>query len=505
MKLRPLSLIDFYKVGHIFQYEPGTSRVYANFTARSDKHASMLCRDYYYGSEVVVAGIQGFIKEFLIDLWGREFFDRDRDTVVSHYARRCTNALGPAPEGKSYDKAFKDLHDLGYLPLEIRALPEGTLCPIGVPMFTIENTHDDFYWLTNFIETCVSQNIWKTITVATLAHHYRCIMNSYAVETGVDSDEMSIFGHDFSARGLGGSEDSARSNIGHLFSFAGGDTVASLDYAEDYYGADSDEEMLCVSVPATEHSVMCIGTKEREIDTYRRLINEVYPTGIVSIVSDTWDFWRVITEYTRELKNVIEARPSNDIGLPGKLVFRPDSGDPVKIICGDPDAKEGSPAFKGAVECLWEVFGGTNTSKGFKVLNQCVGLIYGDSITPERADMILSQLAEKGFAANNVIFGIGSFTYQHITRDTFGMAMKATWGRVNGEGREIFKDPITDDGTKKSLTGRVMVVREGDEIKVLDRQSPKASNQGLLRPVFRDGALLVEENLATIRQRLASQ
>lgn len=502
MRLKPLSLIDFYKVGHIFQYEPGTTRVYANFTARSDKHATMLCRDFYDGG-VVVAGIQGLVKELFLEIWEEGFFNRPKWQVTAEYARRCSNALGPAPEGKSYDDAFQKLHDLGYLPLEIRSLPEGTVCPIGVPMFTIENTHDDFYWLTNFIETQISQSIWKTITVATLAHHYRTILNNYAEKTGIDTQEMAIFGHDFSARGLGGPEDSARSNIGHLMSFAGGDTVASLDYAEEYYNANSDEEMLCVSVPATEHSVMCIGTKEREIDTYRRLITEVYPTGIVSIVSDTWDFWRVITEYARELKDVIEARPASVIGLPGKLVFRPDSGDPVKIICGDSDAEVGTPAHKGAVECLWEIFGGDVNEAGFKTLSQSVGLIYGDSITPERADQILSQLMEKGFAANNVIFGIGSYTYQHITRDTFGMAMKATWGRVNGEGREIFKDPITDDGTKKSLTGRVMVVNEGGNIKVLDRQTPKASNRGLLRPMFRNGDLLIDESLETIRQRLS--
>lgn len=505
MKLNPLSLIDFYKVGHIFQYEPGTTRVYANFTARSDKHVTMLSERFNEHS-VVVAGITGFIKEFLIEVWSEGFFKRDKHTVVAEYARRCTLALGPAPGNNSYDKAFRDLHDLGYLPLEIRALPEGTVCPIGVPFMTIENTHDDFYWLTNFIETCLSQNLWKTITVATLARHYRQIMDFNAAHTGIDTTEMAIFGHDFSSRGVSGSEDSARSNFGHLLSFAGGDTVASLDYAEQYYNANAENEMLCVSVPATEHSVMCIGTKEREIDTYRRLITEVYPTGIVSIVSDTWDFWRVITEYTRELKDVIEARQPNAIGLPGKLVFRPDSGDPVKIICGDDSIQNiDDPAYKGAVQCLWEIFGGTQTATGHHVLNPCVGLIYGDSITPERCEEILQRLYHKGFAANNVIFGIGSYTYQHITRDTFGMAVKATWGMVNGEGREIFKDPVTDDGTKKSLTGRVMVVRENGKLRVLDKQSVKASHSGVMNPIFKNGNLLVDESLATIRERLASQ
>lgn len=205
--------------------------------------------------------------------------------------------------------------------------------------------------------------------------------------------------------------------------------------------------MIGVSVPATEHSVMCMGTEDSELETFKRLICELYPSGVVSIVSDTWDFWRVITEFTVALKPEILARQPNALGL-AKLVFRPDSGDPVKIICGDPDAEVGSPAYKGAVECLWEVFGGTTTDQGYKVLNERVGLIYGDSITLDRAQRILEGLEAKGFASNNLVFGIGSFTYNYLTRDTFGFAVKATWGQVNGVGRELFKDPITDSGVK---------------------------------------------------------
>ena len=160
------------------------------------------------------------------------------------------------------------------------------------------------------------------------------------------------------------------------------------------------------------------------------MITETYPAGIVSIVSDTWDYWKVITEFIPTLKSEILARD-------GKVVIRPDSGDPVKIICGDPDAKPGSPEFKGSVECLWETFGGTETATGYKLLDGHIGLIYGDSITLERCEAICSQLEAKGFASTNVVFGIGSYTYQYVTRDTFGFAMKATYGEVNGKGLSL--------------------------------------------------------------------
>ena len=195
------------------------------------------------------------------------------------------------------------------------------------------------------------------------------------------------------------------------------------------------------------------------------------------------------------------ARQPNELGL-AKTVFRPDSGDPVKIICGDPEAPEGSPAFKGAVECLWDVFGGTQTEAGFKVLHERVGLIYGDSITLERAKHILEGLAAKGFASSNLVLGVGSYTYQYITRDSFGFAMKATWGQVNGQGRDIFKDPITDSGLKKSAKGLLRVEKEGDDFVLYDQQTPEQEKQGAFETVFEDGKLLVDDTLDNIRARL---
>jgi nicotinamide phosphoribosyltransferase len=205
----------------------------------------------------------------------------------------------------------------------------------------------------------------------------------------------------------------------------------------------------------------------------------------------------VLTITLRKLKAEILERD-------GKVVIRPDSGDPVKIICGDQDAKPGTPEYKGAVQCLWEIFGGTVTHKCYDTLDSHIGLIYGDSISLERAQEILARLEAKGFSSDNIVFGIGSYTYQHVTRDTFGTAIKATWGAVNGEPRELFKDPKTDNGVKKSLCGLIRVEYEDGHYVAYDRQAPDQEQGGLLEPVFEDGLLVRSQSLQEIRMRLHS-
>jgi nicotinamide phosphoribosyltransferase len=255
---------------------------------------------------------------------------------------------------------------------------------------------------------------------------------------------------------------------------------------------------------------MCAGGKEDEIDTFRRLL-ETYPAGILSVVSDTWDLWKVCTEHVVTLKEEILARD-------GKLVIRPDSGDPVDILCGKRWNDEQNPydenvdaAEKGVIELLWDVFGGTVNEQGYKVLDPHIGAIYGDSITVDRANQICERLKAKGFASTNVVLGIGSFTYQYNTRDTFGFAMKATYVEVNGEAREIFKDPITDDGTKKSATGLLCV--EGiklysdpiiSDIKLTDKVSWEKESTGLLQTIYIDGGFDNPITLSEIKQKIAS-
>lgn len=492
IKINPLNAIDFYKADHRRQYPMGTEYVYANFTPRSSRLAKMLPD---FDDKIVFFGLQGFIKHFLIETWNEGFFNQPKAKVVAAYKRRMDNSLG---EGAVPVEHIEALHDLGYLPLKIKALEEGSRVNIKVPVLTIINTDPNFFWLTNYIETVLSAELWKSCTTSTIAYEYKRLLTQYAEKTGVPLDFVAVQGHDFSSRGMSGIYDAAQSGVGHLTSFIGTDSVASIDYAEEYYNAAG---VVGVSVPATEHSVMCMGSEESEIETFRRLICELYPSGVVSIVSDTWDFWRVITEFSVELKSEILNRQPNALGL-AKVVFRPDSGDPVKIICGDPDAELDSPAYKGAVQCLWEIFGGTETAQGYKVLNERVGLIYGDSITLERAQNILKGLEAKGFASNNLVFGIGSYTYNYLTRDSFGFAVKATWGQVNGVGRELFKDPVTDSGVKKSAKGLLRVEQTNNGFELFDQQSFEQENMGVLQTVFENGQLLRECSLDQIRERL---
>jgi nicotinamide phosphoribosyltransferase len=492
MRINPLTAIDFYKADHRRQYPAGTEYVYSNFTPRSGRLAPVL---EGFENRVVWFGLQGFIKNFLIETWNENFFDQPRDEVVAAYKRRMDTSLG---EGAVPVDHIIALHDLGYLPIRIKALPEGSRVNLRVPMFTIINTDPQFFWLTNYLETCMSAELWKSCATATIAHEYRRMLSMYTDKTGSDPSFIPVQAHDFSCRGMSGMHDAAQSGVGHLTSFIGTDTVAAIDYAETYYNATG---VVGVSVPATEHSVMCMGTQDNEIETFRRLITELYPRGIVSIVSDTWDFWQVVSEFALELKDEILHREPNEIGL-CKVVFRPDSGDPVKIICGDPEAPAGTPAHKGAVECLWDIFGGEVTSKGYRMLNPKVGVIYGDSITLVRANAILGGLEAKGFATGNIVLGVGSFTYQYLTRDSFGFAMKATWGQVNGEARDIFKDPITDGGEKKSAKGLLRVERNEEGYVLFDQQSAAQEQEGELKTVFENGKLLIEVALDDIRERL---
>lgn len=484
MKTLPILLKDGYKVGHKFQYPEGTTLVYSNLTPRKSRDKGI--------DEIVFFGLQYFIKEYLIEQFDTNFFKRPKEEVLQAYARRIDNYLGK--DSISYHH-IAALHDLGYLPLEIKALPEGTLVPMRVPIFTIKNTLPEFFWLTNMLETLLSAILWKPCTSATTAFQYLKTFNRYAAETvGADNSFIPWQGHDFSFRGMSGIEDTIMSGAGHLLSFAGTDTIPAIDFLEQYYNANCEHELIGGSVPATEHSVMCMGTQDNEIDTFERLITEVYPAGVVSIVSDTWDFWQVITEFLPELKEKILARN-------GKVVIRPDSGDPVKIIAGDPEAPVGSPEYKGAIECMWEIFGGTITEKGYKLLDGHIGLIYGDSITTERQLAILEGLKQKGFASYNVVLGIGSYTYEYVTRDTFGFAMKATYGEVDGIGRDIYKDPKTDDGTKKSAKGLMQIYRDPEtgKLALKDQCSWEEEAGGELKTVFKDGKLTIDQTLAEIR------
>jgi len=557
MKLFPVHCTDGYKLGHRGMYAPDTTLVYSNFTPRSD---SRFNGSRFYDGKMVVFGIQGFINEFLVEVFNENFFAIDKEKAVARFRRRVDNYLTP---GSIPVDGIAALHDLGYLPLEIMALPEGSRVPMKVPVLTVRNTHKDFAWLVNYLESVISNSIWKSMVNATLAYEYRRVFDYYADLTGSPKELVMWQGHDFSYRGMSGPEDGARSGAAHLLCFAGTDSVSAIDYIEDYYGADVEHGFVVGSVPATEHSVSSnnILFEERkydgdvtnskicaEIAFMRRYLTEVVADGaIASYVADTYDYFGVLTRVLPALKDVIMSRS-------GKLVIRPDSGDPVKIVCGydavvdvtdlsamtlfkvyhnncgsnvavrcddkyykikvwrEPEDEEdrvvkaveiSEAEVKGSIQILWELFGGTTTDKGFKLLDSHIGLIYGDSITLDRQDAILRRLAAKGFASANVVFGIGSYTYNYSTRDTFGSAMKATMSIVDGEAIELYKDPKTGDAMKKSARGFLKVEKVDGEFVLVDQVEGIETYCGEMSVVFYNGNAYCESFYA-IQDRLLS-
>lgn len=564
--INPLLETDFYKTIHHLAYVPGLEFLVSYWTPRMTRIEGV--------NKVVMFGLQGLIKEHLIDAFEKHFFGRPWEELEAEYKRVIAHTM---TEQAADTTEMKKLYDLGYLPIQIKAVAEGTRVNIKTPMFEISNTVKGFGWLVNYLETYISVNIWHPMTAATIAYKYREIVERFfelTVENGTPSSACG----DFSMRGMTSKDTAYKSSAGHLLSFTGTATISSIMWLEDFYNCDCTKETVGRGVPSTEHSVMSSYGREGEFECYRHLIEDVFKTGPLSMVSDTYNYWNVITNYLPRLKKSIMARD-------GKIIIRGDSGDPVDIICGelkgsdymvidgltedgikeyfkkkaeddytyngasetwyrvrigdylykvtcdhawttdedgegyytetveyvDFEKTEITPAMKGTVELLWEIFGGTINSKGYKVLDPHIGAIYGDSITPERAIAIYTRLAEKGFAVNNCTLGVGSFTYQYNTRDSLGFALKATNSVVNGEERQIYKDPITDkikgNNFKKSQYGMCYVYADGDDILYKDHltfedlDKPEYADN-LLRPVFKDGKLLVDEDLRTIRDRL---
>lgn len=595
---------DAYKLGHAYMYSEGTEMVYSNLTPRSDRIYRNSCTRYYDG-KLAVVGLQGAIQE-IVENW-QKFFDMDKGIAIAKFKFLCDNMLG---KDVVSTEPLAKLHDLGYLPLEIKTLDEGTKVNMGIPILTIRNTVDHAYWLVNFLETTISDMTWKTATAATIAGEYRAMLKDFAIKTGTPLALVDYQIHDFSSRGMSGMEDAARTGFGHIAAGnLGTDALGAILYAQEYYGAG---DFVACSVPATEHAVATsnilrieqeiisgdyqhLDDEQRQIhsqmfaaDEDVRFIAEImfayeliqkFPNGFLSYVMDSFDFWTVLSKGMVYLKDVILARQATEVA-PGKFVCRPDSGVPEDVICGtvrnfkslteaydvlsdehyyeadkdtgdmctgpeaittivyisedntyhevttkfeynrhdkryyyiderDTDTFEIQASMvsaeeKGAVRVLWEIFGGTITETGHKLLDEHIGLIYGDSITTKRALTILERLEANGFASGNVVLGVGSYTYQCVTRDTFAFAVKATYTEVNGVGIPIFKDPKTDS-KKKSAKGLLQVSKDpsSDEL-VLNNDVDWLSEQdSFLSTRFIDGAFCNMTSIGQIRAALA--
>lgn len=498
---------DGYKVGHKRMLAPGTTKLYGTWIPRSLKHAPK-------GVKKIVSFGQQLTTRWLHDEFTENFFALKKDDAML-FASDMSMYLGLPYDGTH----FGELHDLGYLPIKIKSLPEGIETDPNIPHMTFINTVDGFAWLTLYLETIISSLSWKASTSATIALQYKRNVTEWVMKTDPDNAWLIPFlCHDFSARGLDPFS-MLSSGLGHATSFRGSDTLLCIPGARYFYGEPKNE--VCInSVNASEHSVsttkiFTVGEKQMIIDWLKE-----FPTGILSIVADTFDLWKLLLEYIAdpEVKKLILARD-------GKLVIRPDSGDPVDIITGiivDKGevkveiAKKASDAeVAGVIEILWNIFGGTTNKQGYKVLESHIGAIYGDSITLDRQIQIYERLAVKGFACTNIVLGVGSFTYQYNTRDTLGFAAKGAWFQVK-EGDKvtnynIYKDPVTDDGTKKSLKG-LLCVAEGmgvnskleyvDKIGVIQECTPEQESEGLLQVIYKDGEFYNQTTLTEIRNKL---
>lgn len=513
-KINPLLATDCYKMGHMTMYAPGTNKVYSYLTSRSDKNYT----------DHVFYGLQYYIKEYLsIPLtpeMGEEF--------IKNYKL----ILGSEDEDTFHK--IRNLCNLGYFPIEIKAVKEGTVLSKMNVMMTVTNTHPDFFWCVGFIESLILK-VWYSTTVATCCFKYRQLVNQ-KFEESVDPEIFFLkdfMVHDFGYRGDGTEEGAAISGMGHLLSFKGSDTIPALKFSEVYYGADTEnnKEAIMMSVPASEHSVMCSYGKDDELSAFKNIL-ERYPTGIVSIVSDTYDVYKVLTEFSEVLKPLILARD-------GRCVYRPDSGQPQLIICGIgiksfqtwedynqnpvldkpfkieadnkyykiinevPQVYSPTNEEKGAIILLDEMFGHTINSKGYKMLHPKVGLIYGDGMYYERYEATLNQLMDMGYSVANLVIGVGGILRNH-SRDTLGFALKATYVEVDGVPREIMKEPVTDS-KKKSHKGLLSLSRVEDGSYVTkDCCTPEEEANSLLEVVYRDGKLLREQTIYDIRREVES-
>jgi len=469
-------------------YPDGLEHVESNYTNRKSRVDGI--------NHVVQFGLQAWLSD-LTESFER-FFAADKATVVQEYKDAVSTFVSP---GFTLDH-IEDLHDLGYLPIQFSAAPEGSLVPIGVPSILIKSTHKKFAWLVNYLESDLSAGYWHTSTSATLSWNIRRVFDKAAKETGGAAEAVDWQAHDFSYRGQVNKEAAMSSGAAHLLSFTGSDVVPAVQWVNHYYPGDNGP--IAASVPATEHSVMCAGGEEGEKETVLRLMRE-FPTGILSIVVDTWDYFHFITETLREIKDEVLARD-------GKLVVRPDSGDPADIICGKYGAElipltDRYPGViaedKGSIEILWDIFGGTVNEAGFKELDSHIGLIYGDGMYEGRIKDINARLKAKGFASIVWVSGLGSWFFQGTTRDSFGSAVKATYVEINGVGHNIQKNPKTDDGTKKSATGRLAVLHEanGNLYQVQDASDDQIA-QSVLQPVWENGKFLKTFSFAEAREQL---
>lgn len=502
IKINPLLLIDFYKAVHAEMLPKGITKSVSYATLRMTRIPEW--------NEAVFMGIQSTCKIFYIDLFNEVFFGRPKKKVLVEYARIMDNCMGKRTYGI---KKISDLYDLGYLPIEVRVLPEGTLVPMQVPVIEITNTHPDFAWLPQALESLTSTELWHSIISATVAYQYRQIVNKYYDKTCDDNIPKAKALGNFDFRGDHSYWSAIKTGAAWATSFLNSATVPAIPFLEKVYNCNCEKEPVLFGSPSTEHAVMCsnFAVDGDEKSLIRRLLVEIYPNTSFSCVMDSYDYWNVVDNILPELREEIENHN-------GTLLVRGDSGDIVEVVTK-------------TISKLAENFGYTTNSKGYKVLPAYIKAIYGDSVTLKKIVEIYDWCEKNGYACSNVALGVGSFSFmclerektvavkledgrcvtgtttvlEPFTRDTFGIALKATYCEIDGKPYPIFKDP-KEGGFKKSQKGCCVVYRDDNgKLSCEDGHTWEeaiADERNVLETIFKDGKMIKEYSLSDIRNIL---
>lgn len=458
-RMAPNNLIlrtDSYKLSHHSLYPDGTTGLYSYLESRGGKFP-----------ETVFFGLQYLMKEYLAG-W----------VVPGHHIREAekfAKAHGvpfPAEEWRYISEELK-----GNLPIRIKAVPEGTVVPTSNVLLTVESTDPKVFWLASWLETIILRGLWYPITVATQSYHIKKNILA-ALQESSDNPEAEIpFKlHDFGARGVSSAESAGIGGMAHLVNFQGSDTIEGILFANAFYEA----EMAGYSIPASEHSVCCSGGPEGELDVFRNMLKQYGQSGkMFACVSDSYDFFKAVEQYwATDLLEEVKASGCT-------VVIRPDSGNPKEIIMQ-------------ALRLLKEKVGMTQNSKGYWVLPSYFRLIQGDGVNIDSIKEILEAMLAEKFSATNLAFGSGGALLQKVNRDTLRFAYKCSEITVNGESREVFKDPVTDPG-KLSKKGRLSLIKDADG--KFQTVSGDNAEGNLLETVFENGKILKEYTFEEVRAR----
>jgi len=462
-RMNPLLLADSYKVSHHLQYPPGTTTVFSYFESRGGKW-----------DRVLFFGLQYILKRYLVGpVVTQQMIDEAEELFQQHFS----NSPGPVFNRAGWEHILNK-HG-GKLPVRIRAVPEGEVVPVRNVLFTVENTDPAVPWLTNYLETLLVQ-VWYPTTVATNSFHCRAIIADWLDKTADSLDGLEYKLHDFGYRGVSSVESAGLGGAAHLLSFSGTDTLAGLVVARDYYGA---ARAAGHSIPATEHSTMTSWGRAGEEAAIRHITHTI-PGGL-AIVVDSYDIWAALELLGTELRAGLEARE-------GFLVVRPDSGDPAAVLVR-------------VFNILGEKFGWRENSKGYKELPGWLRVLQGDGVSHDTLGGILAAVAGAGWSTAGLGFGSGGALLQRLDRDTQRCAYKCSWAEVEGRGREVFKDPVTDPG-KRSKAGRLALVRDAETGQYSTvKEEERGEREDRLVTVMEDGALLQDWTWEQVLNRARSQ